>query len=85
MKCDGKIILKVRDDLLIYKEGENQVIMEWRSSQINDIIGDCIGYMLYNVAEYKDVDIFSKDNETENVSEENRKKQNVDLIYRALV
>jgi len=34
------------------------LILEWQSSERNDIIGDCLSYMLFNVAEYEDVDIF---------------------------
>ena len=42
----------------IYKKGEKQLIIEWRSSKINDIIGDCIGYMLYNISTYENIDAF---------------------------
>lgn len=61
-------MLRIREDMVIYKEGEKELIMEWSSSKINDIIGDCIGYMLYNIADYKDIDIFSKNSNKEDVN-----------------
>lgn len=83
LEFENKTVIKIRKNIVIYKDSEDELIMQWTSSEVNDIIGDCIGYMLFNIADYEDVDIFSKEKRS---MEENAPHQtrNDDLLYRAI-
>lgn len=50
--------------------------MEWTSSKLNDIVGDCIGYMLYNLSDYENVDIFSEGNKKKEIDKVRLKDHN---------
>lgn len=66
IELDGKTFVNIRNEIFIHKENEEHLVMEWTSSKFNDIIGDCIGYMLYNVADYEDIDVFGPENSIKN-------------------
>ena len=83
---DGKTI-NIRNSILIRKKSEKELILEWTSSKKNDIIGDCIGYMLYNMAEYEDLDIFggvSSSTGEKGKNDEKKKIEFLNLIENAL-
>jgi hypothetical protein len=42
----------VRDLITVYKDSEDKLVLEWRSSDLANIIGDCLGYMFYNITDF---------------------------------
>lgn len=53
--------IRLQKDILIYKdETKEELIFEWKSSKKNDIICDCLAYMMSQIPKIKDFDIFSK-------------------------
>ena len=64
-KIDGKDKIVVKNAIYIYKINNDEVVVEWTSSDFYDIIGDCLAYLLHNIGAYENLDIFEgvkKDN-----------------------
>lgn len=53
--------IQVNKEILLYQLTSNEIIIEWVSSEKNDIMGDCLGYFLYNLAQFDDIDMFKND------------------------
>lgn len=45
----------VKNLIFIKKDESENLIISWRSSQQADIIGDCLGYMFYNMSFYEEI------------------------------
>lgn len=87
---EDRTLISVRDLVFIYKPNSKGLILEWEGSERNDIIGDCLSYMLYNMAQYDDsnLDIFEnikrEKQANEDSKKENRKEEYLELIKNAL-
>jgi hypothetical protein len=53
--------IRLQLDILIFKdENQERLVFEWKSSQKNDIIADCLAYMMSQIPDIQDFDIFHK-------------------------
>lgn len=69
--------IKLQKEIQVYKDdAKNELIFEWKSSKKNDIICDCLAYMMSQIPDVKDFDIF-KDSYDENM---NRLKEKYEQI-----
>ena len=48
---DNNVVI-IRKLIRIHKPSDNKIVLAWRSSQVADVIGDCIGYLLYQISNY---------------------------------
>lgn len=61
LKSDGGRRIEINKEVFVQKSSEHELVIEWVSSEKNDIIGDCLGYFFYNLAQFEGVDIFKDD------------------------
>lgn len=57
-KVNGSDRIVVKNAIHIYKINTNEAVVEWTSSELYDIIGDCLAYLLHNIGAYENLDIF---------------------------
>ena len=82
VKVIGKVRterIEIGEDISLVKLKNNEVVIEWVSSERNDIIGDCMGYLLYELNQYDDLDMFRHD-----PYDPDRKTENYDSQIRLL-
>lgn len=51
----------VNGEVTISKIASGELVLEWLSGEKSDIIGDCMGYFLYELEQYDDIDMFHYD------------------------
>lgn len=53
--------ITIHDEVSVKKGSQDELVIDWTSSERNDIIGDCLAYFLYELNQHDDIDMFQHD------------------------
>ena len=81
---NGSKKVTINEDVLIYKISKNELVLEWVSSEKNDITGDCVGYFIFELEQYDNIDMFYEDPFDPETKRLEQQKTKVETLIKSL-
>lgn len=76
--------LTVDGEVSVSKSGPLELLVEWSSSEKNDIIGDCLGYFMFELEQYDNIDMFFEDPFDPERSKQQKQESKNQIVVRIL-